>query len=498
MNGEEEITVVLDGQQRLTSLYIALRGTYSYKLPRKRWDNDSAYPERRLYLNLLAPPEDQALAFDFRFLTKSEAQEKDENNFWFPVGDILELKELDEVSNYLIEQGLTIDFGKEKAKFANHALAKLYKIIHIQPSISYYLEKSQELDKVLNIFIRINNGGTILSYSDLLLSIATAQWKIKDAREEITQFVDELNGMGNGFFFSKDFILKACLVMTDIPNIAFIVDNFKKENMLKIESNWDKMTHSLRIAVGLVSSFGYTSETLLSYNAVIPIAYYLMKIDATDSFIHSSHNRNDRSVIHRWLLLSLVKRVFGGQSDSVLRNLRTLLNQNTGNGFPIDEIINFFKGTNKTLVFTDEDIDAMLATKYGQAYTFSVLSLIYPSLDFKNKFHIDHIWPKCLFTNPKLRSLGVPDSKLDSFKERVNLIGNLQLLEAIPNIEKQDTEFNVWLDKVYPTIEAKKLYKEKHYIPKDVSLDFPDFLQFLEKREALIKTEIKMLLGTEA
>src|SRR5690606_38385232 len=41
VTGEEGITAVLDGQQRLTSLYIALKGTYAYKLPRKRWDNDS-------------------------------------------------------------------------------------------------------------------------------------------------------------------------------------------------------------------------------------------------------------------------------------------------------------------------------------------------------------------------------------------------------------------------------------------------------------------------
>ena len=55
------------------------------------------------------------------------------------------------------------------------------------------LEKSQELDKVLNHFIRVNSGGTPLSYSDLLLSIASAQWKTLDAREEITSFVDEIN-----------------------------------------------------------------------------------------------------------------------------------------------------------------------------------------------------------------------------------------------------------------------------------------------------------------
>lgn len=113
---------------------------------------------------------------------------------------------------------------------------------------------------MLNIFIRINSGGTILSYSDLLLSIATAQWEQKDAREEINNFVDEINEIGNGFNFNKDFVLKTCLVLTDFSNIAFKVDNFNKSNMLKIESNWEDITKAIRLAVNLVSSFGFNRE----------------------------------------------------------------------------------------------------------------------------------------------------------------------------------------------------------------------------------------------
>ena len=87
---------------------------------------------------------------------------------------------------------------------------------------------------MLNIFIRVNSGGTTLSYSDLLLSIATAQWKNKDARQEITKFVDEINQIGNGFNFDKDFVLKACLVLCDFKDIAFKVDNFNAETMQKL------------------------------------------------------------------------------------------------------------------------------------------------------------------------------------------------------------------------------------------------------------------------
>jgi uncharacterized protein with ParB-like and HNH nuclease domain len=71
---------ILDGQQRLTALYIGLKGTYAYKVYRRKWiDNDHSLPNRRLYLKLneLAPQDDlesdvneDGRLYDFRFLTK--------------------------------------------------------------------------------------------------------------------------------------------------------------------------------------------------------------------------------------------------------------------------------------------------------------------------------------------------------------------------------------------------------------------------------------------
>ena len=72
-NGTEDIIAILDGQQRMTSLYIALKGTYAYKMSYKRWDNPAAYPKRKLYLNLLAASDDADMFYDFLFLTEEEA-----------------------------------------------------------------------------------------------------------------------------------------------------------------------------------------------------------------------------------------------------------------------------------------------------------------------------------------------------------------------------------------------------------------------------------------
>ncbi|MEN9914124.1 MAG: hypothetical protein RL528_869, partial [Bacteroidota bacterium] len=318
VNGEEGITAILDGQQRLTSIYIGLKGSFAEKLPRKRWDNDLAYPKKKLYLNLVNKSEDNELEFDFCFLTDNDATKNDENNYWFRVGDILNLKEPGEVNSYLIKNKIFQEYTTEQAEFANNTLFKLHNVIHITPLISHYKEQSQSLDKVLNIFIRINSGGTVLSYSDLLLSIATAQWEEKDAREEIIKFVDEVNDIGDGFNFNKDFVLKSSLVINEFSDFAFKVDNFNKTNMLKIEKNWDAITNSIRIAVNLVSSFGYNRETLTSNNSIIPIAYYLYKIGATESYTTSTKNLKDKEKIKKWLILVLVKRAFSGQPDNVL------------------------------------------------------------------------------------------------------------------------------------------------------------------------------------
>jgi hypothetical protein len=189
-----------------------------------------------------------------------------------------------------------------------------------------------------------------------------------------------------------------------------------------------------------------------------------------------------------------MKKAFSGQPDNVLRPIRKLIDDNIVNGFPSKEIVQHFKGTNKTLVFTEEDIDNLLSYSYGQSYTFSILSVIYPSLDFRNIFHIDHIYPKSLFTNSKMKNLGVPEDQFDSFKERVNKIGNLQLLEATPNIEKSDRPFDDWLKETYKTQAEIDAYLDKHLIPKNSPRDFLSFLTFFEEREKIVKAKLKEIL----
>lgn len=491
IKGENDIIAILDGQQRLTALYIGLKGTYAYKIPWKQWNNDAAFPKRELYLNLLKESASSDLEYDFRFLTEEEAKNDYKEAFWFKVGNILNIKEHHEINEFLIKNKL-INLEEEKAIFASKSLFKLHKIVHDDGLINYYLEKGEELDKVLNIFIRVNSGGTQLSYSDLLLSIATAQWEEKDAREEITRFVDEINNIGDGFNFDKDFVLKTCLVLSDFKNIAFKVDNFNKRNMLIIEENWDNISNSIKLAIKLVSNYGYHRDMLTSNTAIIPISYYLLKKGMPHNFIESSSYKEDREQIRKWLIVSLLKRTFSGQPDNVLRPIRNIISTNNSS-FPLNEIAQSLKGSPKSIEFNDDEITNLFFYQYGQSYIFSTLALLYPSLDFRNKFHQDHIFPRSFFTRKNLIKKGIDESKIEYYLSNFNCLANIQLLEGIPNQEKSDMDFKEWLFKTYSDEQIRKDYMAKHYIP-DVDLSLDNFEEFLSERKKLMFSKLKSIL----
>src|SRR5690606_8141093 len=218
---EKELVAVLDGQQRITALNIGLRGSYAWKMPGKWWSSDDAFPQRYLYLNLLGEPDvETGSRYDFQFLSQQQLENVQPNQLSYRVSDILNVENLVEISEWIFSRGISDPQAMQKA---NRALHRLYEIVHSKDVISYYEETEQDLERVLNIFIRMNSGGVPLSYSDLLLSIAVAQWETLDARDEIHRLVDEMNQIGDGFTFTKDLVLKAGLMLSDIGSVGFKV-----------------------------------------------------------------------------------------------------------------------------------------------------------------------------------------------------------------------------------------------------------------------------------
>ena len=120
-------------------------------------------------------------------------------------------------------------------KFQKKIVRKLRTVIIKEKTLNYFLEKAQDLNKALNIFIRINSGGEPLNFSDLFMSIAIANWDKKDARKEIHNLVDNIRE--KGFTISKDLILRAYLYLYS-KDIKFKINNFSKDNAKYFEKYW--------------------------------------------------------------------------------------------------------------------------------------------------------------------------------------------------------------------------------------------------------------------
>jgi hypothetical protein len=490
------VTAVLDGQQRLTALNIAVYGTHAEKKKRAWWNNPDAFPEKRLYLNLVDSPIDEelGLGFELRFLADAEAAaESGERDIWYRVGDVLSLADSGpSMNDEIFRRNLIGAEGKD----AFHKLYALYDALRVKQPINDYLITDSDPDKVLEIFVRVNSGGTTLSYSDLLLSMATNQWTKLDAREAVRSLVDELNTKaGRQFDFSKDLVLKSALMIAGV-DLKFKVSNFTQENMSKVEESWECNRSALLRAATLFQHFGFNNHTLTAASVILPVAYYLDKRDIGDNYLTLSAHEQDRKAIFHWVIRSLLKRnIWGSGLDSLLGKIRGTLAENSAYGFPVGALESAMMTSGKSLVFDETEIDELLKLKYAGPKTFSALSLLYPGLDFSKEFHVDHIFPKSQFTRTRLRKQGISEDSIEEYVEKVNSIANLQLLEAGPNMEKQSTMPQTWLDNAFTEPTKRSVYMESNDID-GLPLGLEDFLEFFDGREKRIREKLIQLLGS--
>lgn len=487
-NGINSFNAVLDGQQRLTSLYLGLKGSFGYKEYRRKWeDTEWSIPTRHLYLNIsneLTEEEDGRI-YEFSFLEKDLTQEREvyetEDKSWFKVGAILNYSDDETFDNFVEEF---------ENSFSRKAIRQLRRTIVEKPIINYFLEKEQSLDKALNIFIRINSGGEPLNFSDLLMSIAVANWTQKDARKEIHKLVDTVRD--KGYSISKDLVLKSFLYLHS-KDIKFRVTNFSKENAKEFETEWEQIRDAVLSTFDLIKSFGFTDFTLTSKNAVIPIIYYLYHKGIYRDFSNKIEFKQDRENIKKWLHIVLIKRLFGGTSDNVLSQMRRAFTDNISetkikseiSNFPINTIFNHIR---KDTSVGDEFIEEILFTQIDNQYSFSILSLLYPNLDYKNNnFHKDHVHPASTFGSLS------EDNKEKYGWRTFNSIYNLQMLDANENMSKNDLNLKDWVDKE-TNENNREQFLNLHIIP-NVDLTLDNFSEYHEKRKEILMEKLTTLLN---
>jgi|SRR5579864_5011127 len=287
--GVQQLTLVLDGQQRLTSLLVGLKGSYTTRRKYARYDDPASWKREHLYLDLLKDPglgdedPDTGVCYGFQFFATPPANSRDHH--WLQVGEILRFDSQDRFEKFVFDELDRLDPQVTRAQMQvfQMNLRRLHQIIWQDDAIAYYTEVNQDYDRVLDIFVRANEGGTKLSKSDLLLSTVTLQWADINAREEIYGFVDHLNSELPHHFndLDKDWVMKTSPVLSDLP-VQYRVANFSKPNVELIRSRWDSIKSAIERTIRNVNTFGVDRDTLTSTNALIPIVYYLAQRPHTD------------------------------------------------------------------------------------------------------------------------------------------------------------------------------------------------------------------------
>ena len=385
-NGDETLWAVLDGQQRLTSLYIALQGSMSRKLPNKRWKNDDAFPKKELYFDLHSEKTDDDISYEFKFLTSDEASKNKDNKIWYLVKDVLKYSAEDLLTEVIIPNGWATD------KIATKNISLLHTRLVTDEIINYFEVEKDSIDSVLDIFVRVNSGGTVLSKSDLLFSTIVSHWD--KARDEIDKLLSEINKKGEGFKFTNDFIMRTCLYLLDM-SVALKVETFKKESVLKIKDNWNSISQAIKDTVDLLNEFGFNSENIISYVAISPMVYYRFKGGNFDA--------NSKTELRKYIVIAQVKQIFGAASNSALTSIRDALISAPLDSFKMSNLNNVRFTGDRTLRYTEDEIDAMFDTYEIGAYTFMILSLLYPNLKYSQKgFHQDHMHPYSGFEEGKI------------------------------------------------------------------------------------------------
>ena len=498
LDGVREPILVIDGQQRLTSFQIGLKGTFTIKLKHKRIKDPDSWQKQRLYLDLLRDPSieetDNLVSPSYGFRFFGQQPENSETEYWFKVGRILDFEDESQFLSFkqAARDDLPGGLGRAQRLLFERNLDLLYNAIWRNQVVNYYLETNQDYDRALDVFVRANERGQPLSTSDLLLSIMTSKWRNVNAKDEVYAFVDYLNySLSHGNNFSKDFIMKNCLVLADLP-VAYKVQNYTEENLAKMESNWPGAKDAIERCVKLVNSFGLDEHSITAKNALIPVIYFFYLNPTATLTTGSRYDVRNALLIRRWLIGALLNNAFGGSTDSLLSGVRSVLQDSGPNcDFPADTINAKISESGRRGAFDDLALSRFLNIQYGDREAFLALALLYDDNNWGDKdIHQDHIFPEDMFSPLRWKLAGLQNEWYEYYNLS-NRIANLELLTQQENLEKLNTPFDEWIATRDPS------FMKRHLIPEDPTLwNLQSFRGFVAAREELIKKRIRGVYGS--
>lgn len=394
---EDEAYLVLDGQQRLQSLFLCFFGSY---------DGYRVY----MAIDHLPSAEADDDDYDFQFLTLEEAKKMPQ---MVPLADIVKI-DSETKSEFLEEISARIvsDIKNENERLK----AQAEKRKKIEKNIDRFVERfnvhlvlllqevssRQTYDHVLEIFERVNSGGMVLSKSDLLFS--TLKLKLQETEEDFRQTLTSINH-GSRYAFDTDFIIKASLVVFG-KGSKYDVKKLRDDDYIKnLKQHYAVLDKCLRQMIAWLDETALIrcDRFLPSRSALIPIIDYMLL-----SGRHEKPDGINSEALKQYIHMAFFTRLFGRSGDAVLDKIHKQLvvsikgdaAQNIapeGSDFPIvhlkaitKERTKFDYGLDK--LFFNDDPDLMLNIVQG-----GVLQ-IDPQDEAKHpkdlKLEVDHIFPR--------------------------------------------------------------------------------------------------------
>ncbi|MCW3998883.1 MAG: DUF262 domain-containing protein [Candidatus Bathyarchaeota archaeon] len=471
----KEKWLVLDGQQRLQALYIALKGTYN---------------GRELYFDLLSGRNTvidgkNELKYLVEYMTKEEAdtQNKSKEHYWFLLKSIVLSDESPtEIKRTILKgMGWTTEETKAVEEIVDDNVGKIKNLFSALELIFYYpidsVANKYTYDEVLEIFVRSNSGGTMLSKSDLMFSLIKLNWD--NAEENFENLLSSMNRQGT-FFFDKDFILKTALVWSG-RGAKYEVAKFKgiegEKTLEYIKDIWPKFEASFRWLQDFLDYSRITSAAILpSYNALIPIIVFAGIHDCKVNSPKLKYN------MQTWLYKTLLNGNFSGQADRVIDNTKVVLMTNPNpDYFPYKELEDVMVKLKRNVAVDQYTIDSHDHLILNLLYLFSNKTMNFQPTLVCNSPEIDHIFPRSKMTN-----------KYKYPSAMVNNIGNYMFLEKTLNIQKTA----IMPEEYFPQAIAEQPdFLKRNCIPENPELHKPEnFERFVNTRRKMIYDIVREIL----
>ncbi len=481
-----EKTFVLDGQQRLQTLYALFRGTVldphenvleAYlDVTQGRTELDGTGMLYRLTFSF----EPMTLPnYRLRNLMERDAQ-KDAASIAYDVNDTL--------ATLLKEEP---DERRARERQVHTNISQLRTLLREEQH--FWVEEldgvanKYEYRKVLDIFVRVNSGGTKLTASDLMFAALKEGWE--DIEENTEQTVEMLN-LGGRLQFESSFPLK-CLVVAhgegaEVNDVAKFTGVRGEALLHKLKENWDRAEasfHELRDFIENDLRL-FSDRVIRSYNAFVPLFDYL--------YHNPKPKEGSRARMRAYYHKAQLFNWFGASGDTTINAMHQILGKPCPDGFPLQAVADYFGRRSYPIQVGDGHLtdnrlrSILLSIVYVDRWGTSPFNVRFKG----NEPHVDHIYPQSMLR----RTLG-------QVSAQINDIGNLRYVGATDNIRKRaelPADYFVRLKRDHVDVAKHLLVSEFSEYPERMVFDEPTFFKFCELRREEIRRTLKRVVDLDA